>query len=617
MTKDTLSTEGAMKNLFFLFTLVLSAESYSQEINWKKVATDALKTIGGTVDGASTRCTQCHAMEAKEIFDWGQTGYWTIDCIDYWTKEDPKKIKTCLQTEDGKYTPGRLGLVAGALDQEYMINAFKAAFPESWEVEHKKALNTASMPPKSIGAETIPKGEWLNLKKWMEKQMIYLDVLMGDTDEYPTACKPFVKSEELSSLISNTIQGGWESYHRTMKTKFFGCTKLNKPLECFKEQNGGKDIFPLTSDLKLTEGWKHNHHPHAKMRFITDTLPKTSTYWFRSSPDGKFIASGVYGYEYIDEKVKFTGNKESFKSIVNDLSSINDEQHSRKEILLDPQYDPDFMPDNSTINMAGGMFCPMSYLKYGNRNHLTFKEDGCSRISEIGLYQSIGMSLDHSDSLAMSGNFASDIGGFNTLWRPGELPVDPAPNWLTRSTLKLFPLNFDGRNYVLQDSQELKVPYDGDWILSKNTKLAMSRTSGWDEVTGKYVQRGYGLYSLDRLGNGVYKPKKIAQFCHNGTKASFSYDDRFVVYHHYVTADDYKEYGFEKDDEKFLELVKQGKSDIWYIDLLEGTPKRISNVSGGQHALFPHVRADGWLYFVVKDTNIGKTILATSSQLIF
>ena len=41
---------------------------------------------------------------------------------------------------------------------------------------------------------------------------------------------------------------------------------------------------------------------------------------------------------------------------------------------------------------------------------------------------------------------------------------------------------------------------------------------------------------------------------------------------------------------------------LFLVDLLTGKSTRITSVKPGQYALYPHFRADNWIYFVVRTT---------------
>ncbi len=47
-------------------------------------------------------------------------------------------------------------------------------------------------------------------------------------------------------------------------------------------------------------------------------------------------------------------------------------------------------------------------------------------------------------------------------------------------------------------------------------------------------------------------------------------------------------------------------------DLKTGTSVRITKMKAGQYALYPHFRADGWLYFLVRDMNAQKEYFVAS-----
>src|SRR5262249_10477208 len=83
-----------------------------------------------------------------------------------------------------------------------------------------------------------------------------------------------------------------------------------------------------------------------------------------------------------------------------------------------------------------------------------------------------------------------------------------------------------------------------------------------------------------------------AEICVPGMKASFSFDERFLVTHQYV---DHSE-----ADQANLPLKS---ANIMIVDLATGNQARITNSKAGVYALYPHFRADGWLYFIVRDMN--------------
>ena len=147
-------------------------------------------------------------------------------------------------------------------------------------------------------------------------------------------------------------------------------------------------------------------------------------------------------------------------------------------------YDPAFFPDNSGINFAGGNFCPMSLLLQADRTTLNFDEPGCSNIQQIGLYQSLGASLNGTDLLAISGDFSNDYGHGGS---------DSTPGWYGNSQLNLFSMIFDGQKFALKGTQSVSTPEDGDWQLSSSATLVSSRIADSNNN-----QVGYHVHLVDR-----------------------------------------------------------------------------------------------------------------------
>jgi Tol biopolymer transport system component len=63
----------------------------------------------------------------------------------------------------------------------------------------------------------------------------------------------------------------------------------------------------------------------------------------------------------------------------------------------------------------------------------------------------------------------------------------------------------------------------------------------------------------------------------SGAKPSFSFDERFIVTHHY----------------------EGGKADVFLVDLTTGQRVQVTDMPAGTYAQFPHFRSDGWIYFLV------------------
>jgi hypothetical protein len=92
----------------------------------------------------------------------------------------------------------------------------------------------------------------------------------------------------------------------------------------------------------------------------------------------------------------------------------------------------------------------------------------------------------------------------------------------------------------------------------------------------------------------------LGAVCLQGGKPQLSFNERFLAVHQYV------------DPNANPQSLPLGTSNIFVVDLKTGKPYQATTMKAGQHALYPHWRADGWLYFIVKDSNTNKEMLVGS-----
>jgi hypothetical protein len=103
----------------------------------------------------------------------------------------------------------------------------------------------------------------------------------------------------------------------------------------------------------------------------------------------------------------------------------------------------------------------------------------------------------------------------------------------------------------------------------------------------------------------------------NGGKPGFSFDERWAVIHRYVEDSDAEELGFTgPGDPGFAPYASSGAANIYLLDLKTGLLRRITHMQPGQYALFPHVRSDGWIYFMVRNMNSTEYIVASDAALV-
>jgi hypothetical protein len=216
-----------------------------------------------------------------------------------------------------------------------------------------------------------------------------------------------------------------------------------------------------------------------------------------------------------------------------------------------------------------------------------------------------------------AGDFSGDDGGFEiTLQNPGATFAED-------SKVVLTPMLNDGSKFTAGKSTTLTTPSQGDPVLSPSGELLITRVmgeeveteDGWFEAT----QAGYSLHKLTTqrgAGGLTASVEQIGRVCLEGGKVMLSFDERFMVLHHYVEEGDAEELGFTgKDDPAFKPFLEEGGANLYLHDLATGKTQRITNVKPGQYALYPHFRSDGWIYFVVRTTSRQEFFAASDAAL--
>jgi hypothetical protein len=214
-------------------------------------------------------------------------------------------------------------------------------------------------------------------------------------------------------------------------------------------------------------------------------------------------------------------------------------------------------------------------------------EAKCATLTR-NVYQSIGAALDGSRYFVSMGLHENDDGG-NVI----RAPLPAAYGAVSRT--QFIPMANDGVSFVAQAPIVVNLPNEGDVIQSASSRAFATRISD-----GVSKQVGYGIHLLQASGTGAsitLQTPTVAKICGKGGKPEFSMDERFIAYHDYVAPG---------------EGLPVGSSNIVLVDLLTGQKKRITENKAGVYALFPQFRADGWMYFLIRDINTGKETMVAS-----
>ncbi|HUS33387.1 MAG TPA: hypothetical protein VMZ53_33020 [Kofleriaceae bacterium] len=526
-----------------------------------QLAKQSLQILGAHVDGASDSCGGCHGMTRQRIRYWRALSDTTMQsCLTDLAVTDQASAlqmiscaRTMPDTATSDFTTKKLGIYATATRLPWFQFAFWRAYGDTAEQE-LAAFNSQVAMPKGDTIPPLTQEQFDIVAEWFARGVPMLDETLP-VDPAPSTCTPGISGDVAAHVTAMATQG-WRAVNRGNMMAMYGCGTATDPKQCLGD-------IPLASEQTYGETWDVGA---AKFRVLRDVTYETS-YWTRSSPDGRFIGHGV---------ANVTG------------SYIYDLQRGAN-VTIATQYDPAFFPDNSGFVFQGGPrnVCGISVLT-SNPTSIAMTEAACSKISTIGLYEHVGQGLGGGDYFAIDSQFVSDDGGKETTTK------DPATDFTTTGYTDFTPMIFDGTKYVTKGRIHISQPFEGDSTLSPSARLEMTRVAGPNDK-----QIGFVLHKVVTTPTGssysITTPE-IARYCISGGKPGFSYDERWVAYHHYET---------------------NGSANLYLMDLRTGNPIKISNMSPGQYALYPHFRSDGWIYAQVRDTNSGhEYTVATDAALL-
>jgi hypothetical protein len=466
-------------------------------------------------------------------------------------QKTPKQVISCLRKDPDEdsspFAPQKLGLYTTGAHLGWFADLFRGAYPvgddgntrDTWVIEYAKFKALMTMP-KGNHPKFLQK-DYNEVVEWFSRGLPLLDsyVQEGGT---PTTCTPGVSSE-MSSHISTMATQGWRAVNRSRNLNMYGCGGSGSdPRQCLGS-------LPRASSKSYGSQWETGTPGFLK---IAREFQGQTSYWMRTSADGRFIGNGG----------------------LTDLGAAITDLQRGVEIPADASYDPGFFPDNSgfIIQGSGANFCTTNLLT-SNPEQITFQEAQCSNASNVNLYQHLSSSVDGGDHFVINGQFVSDPGGAGS---------EPEASFSVDAKIKITPLAFDGTRYNQKDSVEFDSPFEGDSVLSPSGQLIASRLAGPNGV-----QLGYVVRKLNAYPNGnsyTFDTPEVATYCVKGSKVAISFDERWMVLHRYAA----------------------DRSDIYLVDLASGAEHKVTNMKAGQYALVPHWRSDNWFMFLVKDEGSGK-----------
>jgi len=536
------------------------------------LALQSLVLMGVQELGATSQnCTRCHSINRGQMTAWKDLTTTAVSsCFadtSVKTKAAADAVIDCLRAEPGNpdsvFKAEKAGVYASAARLPWLEFVFQQSFGDAgWEAKHGQAVTQMGMP--QDGVEPFTQEQFDVVAEWFARGLPLMEDFLPENPPLED-CVPMI-GQEIIDHVDALATTGWRAKNEENHILMFGCAGAPSTLDCLS-------TYPQAADKSYGQGWES--FPGAKLRILRENH-YSSSYWTRSSADGRFVAHGG-------------GAGPSTATIVDLLNDT--------EIPAGALYDPGFFPDNSGFlfqgTFQGAAVCDQSLLT-SNPTQVTFNEPECNGAPQVGLYQHVGASLDGSDYWSVDGQFVSDDGGH-------QPTLDNPSAWFGNdSSIGLTPMIHDGSGFVSSNSINQSIPFEGDTVMSPSAGLLLSRKAGQD-----FAENGMVMRQMIATPNGnsfTISTPVVGRYCVNGGKPAFSYDERWIVLHRYVTDGDAIALGFSGPNDPGFALYKtQGAANIYLLDTKTGELRRLTAMHPGQYALFPHFRSDGWIYFMVRN----------------
>ncbi|MCP4443931.1 MAG: hypothetical protein GY811_01115 [Myxococcales bacterium] len=545
------------------------------------LAEQALALMGYEADPTESTCEECHGLTRQRMRYWRAITDTSISTcftdLDLFTEAAAKTAIDCMREEptvpSSAYHTEAVGIFATGAHLEWFDFAFKRAYGDDYQDKYDTFKMRVGMPQ----GESPPftQEQFDIVANWFTRGVPALDAELPE-DSVPTECLPGV-SAAVASHVTEMATTGWRAVNEQNNLLMFGCADAATSFDCLS-------TYPAAGDETFSRGWNVNV-ANQQLRVLRENGYR-SNFWTRSSADGRFVANGAQS----------GGASSRIVDLLRDVS-----------IPGSAFYDPAFFPDNSgfMFQQNQAYLCDQSLLVSEPEEIDYESEANCSATENVGLYQQLGRALDSSDYWAIDGQFVSDNGGRQ------PQSSDPRASFSEGSELRLTPLIHTGLAYEDLDTIAVTTPYEGDAVLSSTAKMVISRLRGPEAKQLGFVMREVQSTPID---NGYQvELEEVARYCFSGGKPDFSFDDRWLVVHHYIGDGDAVDLGFTgPSDPGFEEYADRGASNIYLIDTLSGAVTRITHMQPGQYALFPHFRSDGWLYFMVRTLGEGTEHIVAS-----
>ena len=425
-----------------------------------ELAMQALRLLGSSAAGGTGSCATCHGITQRTVTTWAEQTQVILDTcltdLDVATDASAADMVACLH---GPTTDGMTGMYRASSASIFSAGAHLPWFEYVFEygvpaadsaAEYGDFTQYAGMP--NEGMDTFTQEEFDIVATWFVRGAPLADSILP-VDPPPSECVPFV-SPEVATHVARMATEGWAARNLADGILMYGCTGASRPEDCLATETAGRDTT-YAADWDVLPG------STIRELFTTDY---GSSFWTRSSADGRFVAHGPGRVIDLNRDVS---------------------------IPLDSPYDPGFFPDNSAF-VWPGVVCEQSLLM-SNPTSVTLMEPECTGAS-IGLYEHVGVALDGSDYWVITGEFSSDNGGH------GATLENTRASFSRDAAFTFTRMTNTGSGFTPGPTGRYGTPFEGDGVISPSSTMVLSRIAGPDDGP-----LGYSLYAIEEgssMGTG-------------------------------------------------------------------------------------------------------------------
>jgi hypothetical protein len=257
-----------------------------------QLALDALRILGANVPGRATNsCNSCHSLTRQQLRYWralSDTAMSTcLTDLDVQSPESARNMIECLRSmpsvPQSDFLTRNLGVYSSAVKLPWFDFTVRYGYGETDGKARtilRELTNDVAMP-RGTSVPALSQPDFDIVAEWFVRGLPRLEETLPQ-DPAPTTCVNSISADVGAHVTAMQTQG-WRARNTSNMLRSFGCGSSTDPRQCLTS-------MPYGSAQSYGGGW--DLPGMGRARVLADVSYRTS-YWTRSSADGRFIAHGV------------------------------------------------------------------------------------------------------------------------------------------------------------------------------------------------------------------------------------------------------------------------------------------------------------------------------------